>query len=148
MGEILHAFGIDWRLIIIQIFNFTLLAGLLWYFLYTPILNMLSLRQEKIAKGIQDAENAEKSLSQADSEKKEILSQAQHEAENISVRAKEHADHKTSELLLAADSKALKILEDAKRKGEEIQSEARKASEAEVAKTAILAAERILRNQS
>jgi F0F1-type ATP synthase membrane subunit b/b' len=56
MEEIIHAFGIDQRLIIIQIVNFAILAGALGYFLYTPVLRLLREREEKIAQGLKDAE--------------------------------------------------------------------------------------------
>ena len=48
MQEILTAFGIDWRLIVIQVFNFAMLAYVLWYFLYTPVLKLLAEREENV----------------------------------------------------------------------------------------------------
>ena len=58
MEEIIHAFGIDWRLIVIQMFNFAVLAGALWYFLYTPVLTILSDREAKLKKGVEDVPQA------------------------------------------------------------------------------------------
>ena len=65
MEEILHAFGIDWRLILIQVVNFGILAGALWYFLYTPVLKILNDREEKIRKGIEYAEAAQETRAEA-----------------------------------------------------------------------------------
>ena len=50
MEEIIKAFGIDGRLIVIQIVNFTILMSILGYFLYTPILNLLRNVKRKLPK--------------------------------------------------------------------------------------------------
>ena len=144
MQEIINAFGIDWRLIVIQIFNFSVLAGILWYFLYTPVLKLLSDRELKIKKGVEDAEAATKALSVADAEKQTILSTAHGEATAIVARASEHAEEKGSVIVADALHKAERVAEEARAKAEEIKAQAHKESEAEIAQVAILAAEKIL----
>lgn len=144
MQEIIHAFGIDWRLIVIQIFNFAMLAGILWYFLYTPVLNLLAERERKIKKGVEDAEAAGVALTQADAEKKTILTSAQGEAAAIVARASEHAEEKGAGIVSEAQHKAERVAEEARVKALEIKAQAHKESEAEIAQVAILAAEKIL----
>ncbi len=144
MQEIIHAFGIDWKLIVIQVFNFSVLAGVLWYFLYTPVLNLLAEREAKIKKGIEDAESATKALSLADIEKQKVLSLAHGEATAIVARASEHAEEKGSHIVNEAMNKAERIAQDADAKALEIKARAHKESEAEIAQVAILAAEKIL----
>ena len=145
MQEIIHAFGIDWRLLVIQIFNFALLAGLLWYFLYRPVLNMLTARQEKIAQGVQDAEAAAVERASAGEEKNTIVSSAHAEAEAVMARSNERAAEKTAELLGEAQKERERVLADATARAAEISERSRKESEAEIAKAAILAAEKVLR---
>jgi F-type H+-transporting ATPase subunit b len=147
MEEIVHAFGIDWRLIVIQMFNFALLLGALWYFLYTPILKLLEAREAKLKQGVIDAENAALSLKEADTAKGAILKEARGEAESIVATAKTHAEEKGAHIVSDAEAKALRMLEDAKARGEEERKEAKRASEAEIAQAAILAAEAILKKQ-
>ncbi|MFZ2252933.1 MAG: F0F1 ATP synthase subunit B [Minisyncoccia bacterium] len=144
MQEIINAFGIDWRLIVIQVFNFAVLAGILWYFLYTPVLKLLADREQKIKKGIEDAEAAAASLSLADAEKQTILTHAHGEATAIVARASEHAEEKGSGIVTEAMQKAERIAVDAHAKAEEIKAQAHRESEAEIAQVAILAAEKIL----
>lgn len=144
MEEIINAFGIDWRLIVIQMFNFAFLAGVLWYFLYTPVLKILSEREAKLQKGVEDAEAARVALNQADAEKSSILTQAQGEASEIVARASVHAEERGAIIFHEAEEKVARTLEDAKQKGEEIKAQALKESEAEVARIAILTAEKIL----
>ncbi len=144
MEEIVHAFGIDWRLIAIQIFNFALLAVALWYFLYTPVLKILEEREAKLKQGVLDADKAAITLREADAEKGVVLKDAREEAEAILHRARAHAVTKGNEIVVDAETKALLVLEDAKARSEEERARARKESEAEVAASAILAAEQIL----
>lgn len=147
MQEILTAFGIDWRLIVIQIFNFSILVGILWYFLYTPVLKLLSEREAKIKKGITDAEEAEKALLRADNEKTTILKEAHVEAGQIHARATLTAEEKTSSLIKEAEMKIARDIESAKGLAEELKTQALKESEAEVAKLSFLAAEKILNTE-
>lgn len=147
MEGILHTFGIDSRLIIIQIFNFLLLAAALWYFLYTPVLNLIKERQQKIEKGVKDAEAAELKLHEADTERKEIVTTAHKEAEAITARATEHAKERSSEIVGSAEEKATHIVSDAQAKSEDLKAQALRESEAEVAKLAVLAAEKVLREK-
>ena len=147
MQEIIHAFGIDWRLIVIQIFNFSVLAGILWYFLYTPVLKLLNEREEKIKKGIADALDAEEALRVADSEKTKVLREAHIEASKIVARGTAHAEAKEKVLLDEASDKIGRDIATAQALGEEIKQKAIRDSEAEIAKLAILGAEKVLRKE-
>ncbi len=144
MEEIVHAFGIDGRLIVIQMFNFALLLCALWYFLYTPVLKLLSEREEKIKKGVEDAEKASIARGEADAEKGVVLKDARVKAEAIVAEAKTHALSRGESIVNDAEAKAVRVLEEAQKRGEEEALRARKASEAEIAQAAILAAEKIL----
>lgn len=145
MQEILTTFGIDWRLIVIQIFNFALLLALLWYFLYKPVLAMLDARKEKIEQGVRDAEAAGEKLAVAEEEKAQILKAAHGSAEEVLARAKTAATEKGAEVLADAAQKSERVLADAALKAREIEERARKESENEIARMAILAAEKILK---
>jgi len=144
MQEIITAFGIDWRLIVIQIFNFGLLAGILWYFLYTPVLRILTEREAKIKKGIDDALLAEQARGEADVEKTKILKEAHTEATQIVARGTAHAEEKEKALLSEASEKIARDIAQAKALGEELKVKALRESEAEIAKLALLGAEKIL----
>lgn len=148
MHEIISAFGIDWRLIVIQLFNFAILATALWYFLYTPVLSLLEKRRSVIEKGLTDAEAAATNLKNAETEKASIVKAAHEEASAVAVRAKAYADEKTAVLLRDAEEKGQRVLEDAKKAGVELQNRLYKESEAEIARTALLAAEKILKERA
>lgn len=148
MEQLIHAFGIDVKLIVIQIINFAVLIVALSYFLYKPVLKILAEREEKIKQGIRDAELAAAAKASADEEKQTILSAAHKDAEAVGVNAKTYADEKADGIVAEAKSKAENVLRDAQAKGEEMKVRAQKESEAEIAKVAVLAAEKVLRQQS
>ena len=148
MSELFAAFGINWKLVVAQMVNFGALLFLLWYFLYDPILKLLDERREKIAKGVKDAEDAAAKLAQSHMEGKEIVGKAAKEAEGLLSEARIRADEKGAELVKAAQSRADAVLADANARAEEARRQALASSEKEIAKAAMLAAEKILRKTS
>ena len=148
MDEIIQAFGIDARLIIIQLVNFGILMAALGYFLYKPILRMLKEREDKIAQGLKDAEDAAKAHSEAATEKQAILTAAHMEAGEVAKRAKVAADLQAAEQKATAEAKAAAILADAEAKREQIKAAALKDSEKEIAALAVLAAEKVLQSKA
>jgi F-type H+-transporting ATPase subunit b len=148
MDEITHTFGIDWRLIAIQVFNFVLLMAVLSYFLYTPLLRLLDERKRVIAKGVQDAKDAALSLENAGKEKDAILATAVTEASDIVKRGEEAAKRDAAGIVKDAHDQSARIVQDGEKKAAALAESIRKQTEAEVAKTALLAAEKILRERA
>lgn len=148
MEQLIHAFGIDVKLIIVQIINFVILVAVLTYFLYKPVLKVLAEREEKITQGIKDAEAAAEAKASAENEKQTILTAAHAEAESVAQKAKSFADVKSDEIIAEARTKADSVISDAQSKGAEIKAQAHKESEAEIAKVAVLAAEKILKEKT
>ena len=147
MEQLIHAFGIDAKLITIQIINFAILAGLLTYFLYKPILKILAEREESIKQGIKDAEDAAKAKASALDEKQALLATAQTEAQAIDARATAFAKEKEVDIVAQANAKASDMVKDAEAKSTLLKTQALKESEAEIAKLAILAAQKVLQEK-
>ena len=148
MEQLIQAFGIDVKGITVQIINFIILMGLLSYFLYKPVLKLLQDREDTIKQGIADAEAAAAAKADADTERKAVVAEAHKEAEEVNARAKQAAGEKSNEILGAAEAKAASVIQAAEQKGVDIQDQARKASEAEIAKLAVLAAEKLLKKEA
>jgi len=145
MEEIISVFGINWKLLIIQGVNFGLLLVLLWYVLYRPVLSMINDRQAKIEEGVQNAQKAEERLSIIESEKEHIIQDANVKAETLVQEGKIRAGEKESELVKEAQEKSERIVKDAEMRSEELARKAEEESRAEVARLAVLGAEKILR---
>lgn len=145
MGELFHAFGIEWQVLLAQAVNFGIVLAALTYFLYKPILKLLSERQEKIAKGVRDAEEAAEERGRIESEKAGIISGAQKEAESIVGRAVVEGKEERETIVGNAQVRADSIVKDAEAQAAEMKRGALAESEAEIARVAVLAAEKILR---
>ena len=145
MTQLFSAFGIDWRLLIAQAVNFAIVLVALWYFLYTPVLAMLSKRQEVVAKGVEDAARAGEKLAGADSEASKRVVAADAQAEEIVSAARESAQAEKVRLLKEAEARAVAVTKDAEARANEIAARVARESERDVARLAILAAEKILK---
>ena len=147
MGELFSTFGVDWRLLIIQAVNFGLLLSVLTYFLYKPILQIIDERREKIAEGVRTAEAAGRKLADAKVEGEGIVGGAAREAEALVASARGRADERGAEIVKLAEARAAATLKEASERAEEAKRQVMKESEREIARAAMLAAEKILRSE-
>lgn len=145
MGDLIHAFGIDWKLIIAQSVNFLVVIVLLSYYVYGPVMRILKERSKQIAQGITDAAAAAKEREAVSLERTSIVAEAQHEAEKIVARGQDEGKSERATILKAAQDRAAQIVKDADLAALEAQRRALKDAEADVARAAVLAAEKILR---
>lgn len=81
--EIAHEFGVTWQLLISQIILFVIVALALKKFAYAPILDLLEVRRERIARGLADAEKSRAELASAQAKAQELLNQAGTQANKI-----------------------------------------------------------------
>lgn len=145
MESLIEVFGIDIRLITIQVINFVVLATILTYLLYKPVLKMLNDRETKIKQGLSDAEAAAKARENAEEERRSILEIAHKDAGEVGMRAESHAKDKAALIAAAAEASAADKIRVAEEKAKALADEAKRQSEAEIAKMAVLAAEKILK---
>lgn len=148
MEKIIEAFGLDVRLIIIQLVNFGILMAALSYFLYKPVMRMLDERATKIARGVADAEAAAAARTSAEADKQLVLTSAHGEAAAVVDRARKHAEETEEKLVRDAQAKAAGIVSDAEVRATEAARRLEKESEAEIAKIAVLATEKLLRERA
>ncbi len=147
MGELFAAFGINGKLLVVQVVNFGVLLFALWYFLYTPVLTMIDERRKKIEAGVRDAEEAHKRLADIDAQKDATIAEARKEASSIVADAKQKATTEGASIKSDAELRAEAIVRDAELRAQEEADKARRALQDDIAQSALLAAEKILRNQ-
>lgn len=138
MDSILHTFGIDWRLLLINMVNFGLLMAGLWYFLYGPVMRMLEERRHKIAKGVEDADAASEARRTIESERAATLARAALEADESLARARAAASARERELVEEAGKRAESIVAAAEAQAREAKQKAIAESREEVAKLIVL----------
>ena len=148
MSALFAAFGVNWKLLVVQAVNFALLLSVLTYFLYRPILKIIDDRQKKIAESVKTAEEAARRLSDAKQESEQIVGGAAREAEGLVAQARTRAEERGAEIVKGAEARAHATLKDAEARAEEAKRSALKESQKEIARTAMLAAEKILREKN
>lgn len=145
MESLLDAFGIDWKLLLAQLVNFGVLFVALTWLLYKPVMKTLDERRAKIAQGVEDANRAAEAAANADAEAAVVVQGAEREADTIVASARELANSEKARITKEADARAAQIASDAQVRAAETAARAMRESEREVARLAVLAAEKVLR---
>ncbi|MFM2414401.1 MAG: F0F1-type synthase subunit b, F-type H+-transporting ATPase subunit b [Candidatus Parcubacteria bacterium] len=148
MNELINTFGLDWRLLLIQIVNFGILLFVLKRYLYGPVMNMLDERKRFIEQGIKDAEDAAQKNKMAEAEGRSLVAEATREGDSIIAKAQVRAEEKGATILTAAEEKAALLARDADMRAAEMKDKAMRESREEIAKAALLVAEKILRGET
>ena len=147
MSTLLEVFGIDWRLLLLQTANFGILVAALTILLYKPVMKIVRERAQVVAKGVEDAEAAAAHLAAADSEAGARLGTADREAGEIVKRARTEASAEKAVLLKEAEERAVEIAKDAEARAAHEAARVRRESEKEIARFALLAAEKLMRKK-
>lgn len=147
MQQLLDAFGINWSLLLAQAVNFAIVLVALWYFLYKPVLAVLEKRRALVAKGVEDAARSGEMLAGADEEVQMRIRAADGEADKIVAAARESAGAEKARLLKEAETRALALTKDAEARASSSAAQTLRESEREIARLAILAAEKVMRTK-
>ena len=110
----MEALGINLGYLISQIVNFTLLAVLLYFVAYKPILRMLDQRSERIKQGLEDAELASRRAAEMEQEFEQRLAEARKEGQEIIAQATQMSEKARLEILETAREEARAQVEKAK----------------------------------
>jgi F-type H+-transporting ATPase subunit b len=144
MSQVLVAFGIDWRLLLIDSINFGVLLLVLWYFLYAPLTKMLEMRRQKVIQGVKDSEEAAHRLAEVDHQKAQILGEAGQTADEVLAKARAAAAEKERAIVAASEARAAALLKDADLEAKELKNRAIAESKQEVAKLVVLGMEKMM----
>ncbi len=110
----MEALGINLGYLISQIVNFTLLAVLLYFVAYKPILRMLDERSGRIKKGLEDAEAASRRAAEMEQEFEARMSEARKEGQEIVAQATQMSEKARQEILETARQESRAQIEKAK----------------------------------
>jgi F-type H+-transporting ATPase subunit b len=116
--EALESFGINWKVLLGQGINFLILLFLMKKFIYPRFFLLLKERKEKIEKGIQKMEEAERKSKMVETEREKILKETKEKAQSILKETEERAKVKEREILEMAEKEKEKIIKEAKKMGE------------------------------
>jgi F-type H+-transporting ATPase subunit b len=100
-------FGFDLKIFFSQVISFIIVALLLRWFAYKPILAVLEERRQRIAEGLLNAEKIKQQLAEGEQRQKEILAEANATAQRMIDEAKSSAgviaERKQQEAIVAAE---------------------------------------------
>ncbi len=101
--------GINLGYLLVQIFNFLIIATVIYLLILKPIVNLLNKRRSAVAQGLEDARVAAEARANAEKEAQEIIARAQTEA-NAKVReSTERAEEAGKSVIVLANEEAEKI---------------------------------------
>jgi F-type H+-transporting ATPase subunit b len=110
----LEALGINLGLLVSQLVNFTLLAVLLYFVAYKPILRMLDERSARIKKGLEDAETASKRAAEMEQEFEKRMAEARKEGQEIIAQSTQMSEKARQDILEKASEESRARIEKAK----------------------------------
>ena len=147
LSEIATGFGVKLSTLIAQMINFSLVATVLYFFAVKPIAKTLDERQQKIADGLQYAEEMKTQLAEAERERAAAMKEAAQEAQRILSEAREQSremiEHKTQEAAAQAEAIIRKASEATELERQKMLSDVRK----EVARLVVATTSTILSKQ-
>jgi F-type H+-transporting ATPase subunit b len=142
--KITQDFGISWPFILAQALNFSVVAFVLWKFAFKPVLATLDERQQKIAAGLQYADEMKARLEAAQQESVASAKRAQLEAtriiEEARKSAKEFLDKQSHETAAKASDILVKAQQAIELEKKKMLAEAR----TEIARLVVVTTQRVL----
>lgn len=148
MDQIFATFGVEWKILVVQMVNFGVLLAIMWYILYRPLVGFIDKRRTDIIEGVAKAERAETMLYDAQSKKAGIITEATLKADEIITQARASGKTKEEILVKLAEEKASRLVAEARQKSEEMKRQTLAESEQEIAKMVVLGVEKMLRERA
>lgn len=136
--------GINWGLLIAQIFNVVLLVWILGQFLYKPILNMLSERTRRVQESLKEADQVKQQLANARRDYEAELAKARKEGAAIVAQAQERAKAQEAEILAQARREADRLREEARAQAGQERDQLLREAKGQIAELVTLTASRVL----
>ncbi len=91
MESLISDFHVDWHLLLAQLFNFSVVVAVLYFFAFKPLVKIMGERTDKIAKGLQDAEDSNLKLENAELETQSLLREARKQGDAVVAEADRQA---------------------------------------------------------
>lgn len=110
--------GINWGLLIAQMFNVIFLVWMLSRFLFNPLINLMADRTKRVEDGLKEADNVREQMTAQRKENEVELAKARQEAGAVMAQATERARIQEQELINAARAEAERIKNDARANAE------------------------------
>lgn len=145
--SVLGTLGIDWKLFLAQLVNFSIVLFIFWKWVVKPLGSTLSARTEKIEQGLKTADRMEEEKKKFDEWKQQEMKKVRTEADHILRTTTDTANQIKQETIVDAQKQAAKVLEQAKASIESEKTQMMKEAKQELATLVVAASEKILRHK-
>ncbi|OGH80402.1 MAG: ATP synthase F0 subunit B [Candidatus Magasanikbacteria bacterium RIFCSPLOWO2_02_FULL_44_11] len=143
-GGVLASLGINGTLFAAQLFNFTLVATILWFLILKPLSKKLTDRQKMIDDSIKNSKKIEENLAKSEEKFQEKINQAKVESNKIVERAGEEAGKAAEAVKTKAKQEIETLIDQAKKNIRHEREEMKMEIKKETAAMIVLALEKIL----
>lgn len=145
--ELLSKLGIDWKLLLAQILNFAILLGVLTFFVYRPLLDLIDARRERIRKAMEDAKKIEEQKGELARIREEALRRTDFECGALLEKTKREAEKAKTDILESAKREVAQMLEKGKEQLEEERANVFMDVQRTLAQTIVRMTEKILERE-
>src|SRR6476646_6487073 len=140
----MEALGINLGFLLVQIFNFAIVAIVLAAWVYVPVVKFLEERKQRIAQALEDARVASEARANAEKEAAKITAEAQADANRRIAEATERAEKVGGEMRAASEAEGVKILQAAREEAAQERNRILADLRGQVAALAISAANKVI----
>lgn len=140
----MDALGINLGFFIAQLVNFGIIFFLLARFAWPRVIDMLDERQEKIAKGLEDARAAEAARDNAERERDKILAQARADGQKLVEEARQRGEEQIKQIMRDATHEAEELRAQARAQAQEERNRILADTREQIVQLAMAAAERVV----
>ncbi len=105
--------SLDWTTIVLQIINFLIIVGALYYLLFLPVMNRIREQREKRERLMREIEEDREEVRRLRAELEERLAHAEERADEIIEEAQRQAEVERQQMLEEVDEQVDRILEEA-----------------------------------
>ncbi len=89
--DLLGTFGVNWKLFLAQLVNFSIVLVVMWKWVYTPLIKLMDTRAKEITEGLVNATAAQQKLAEAATERDHMLRETRGEAQRMIEETKKKA---------------------------------------------------------
>lgn len=140
----MDALGINLGFFIAQLINFGIIFFLLAKFVWPRVLDMLDERQERIAKGLEDARAAEEARQNAERERDKVLATARADGQKVLEEARQRGEEQVKQIIREAQRESEEIRSQARIQAEEERNRILSDTRDQIVSLAMAAAERVV----
>jgi F-type H+-transporting ATPase subunit b len=148
MDSLITTFHIDWKILIAQAVNFTVIFLLLYFFALKPLKKIMSERTSIIEKGLADAKHSAEMIENTRKEYENTLAQGRKEAQDIFQQGKKEAENRKAEMIATAQTEVENMIATGKKNLESEKNKMVEEAKAEIVSLVVAATEKILKEQA